>query len=136
MTMPEPNMTCDLCKQPWGKSGLVKIGNNWGWEYRATCPADCHDPEKWKALETLLLRINTLSIRLSELTQEQSGWAEQLGLADQRIADLEADREALRQIDALHHLCDDGVCCSACGVSWPCPTNEIIDATRKDKPSE
>lgn len=44
--------------------------------------------------------------------------------------------DALRQIDALHRLCGDGVCCPQCGRSWPCDTNAIIEKTRARKPGE
>ena len=99
--MPETNdMTCAVCGGTWGRPN-----SNWSSWTTESCPADCHDEEKWAALDEMYTEED-----MFRYTKDIDLVNENLRI---RIAELEKDREqvklALRQaIDAARKEKPDG----------------------------
>ena len=95
--MTEPSMTCAVCGGTWGKPNPVLA--RW-----RICPADCHDEEKWKALEDVIdsnevhERAFQLGLKCVELESEDR-------ILRTRIAELEKQNAALAtDVAAYRHL--------------------------------
>ena len=63
--MTEPDLTCAVCGGTWGEPFDVQDRE---------CRADCHDEEKWKALDELVQQLSKYKARIDWLERRNGGW--------------------------------------------------------------
>lgn len=148
--MPETNdMTCQVCFGKFDDPRNILVPGDYGptadvgiTYISQDCPADCHNPENWKALERLVANERVASGAAIESMDENE-------TLRTRIADLVQDRERLDAAERMmierktwqivHPV--DGLPGQERGEHWvavfrPGFLRQAIDAARKDQPSE